>query len=223
LWKDADEVAKATRQQRQRRTKEATHKSRVMHSKVTAKSCQRQRRQRRQRRSQKQKRNRKDKLSRSLAQGGGNGRGEGGEGSKGLKVAKKAKRAEKPKDAKEAQAPAVVSCIDPALDDPERFSCECLAQGLQRCHGQNIEECMRKILCTSESLDVCQEWKDSESGHCDEQALDIDDSSAEMIQRNQSTSAKMVQKASALIARRSKTETNMGDSLDSSVQGKCSQ
>ena len=48
------------------------------------------------------------------------------------------------------------TCIDPAYDDPETFSCECLQEGMRKCNGQNVEKCINEILCTSTSLDICQ-------------------------------------------------------------------
>jgi len=55
---------------------------------------------------------------------------------------------------------AVESCMDPASDDPETFSCECLEEGMQQCQGKNdVVKCLRNILCASSELNVCQKWK----------------------------------------------------------------
>jgi len=62
------------------------------------------------------------------------------------------------------------SCINPASDDPDRFKCECMEEGFQKCKGQNLDDCLRALLCNLD--DVCQEWKkDSQYGRCDSMSL----------------------------------------------------
>jgi len=55
------------------------------------------------------------------------------------------------------------ACFNPSEDDPEAFSCECLAKAREKCQGQDLEECTHALLC-DRNLNVCQDWKEEECG-----------------------------------------------------------
>ena len=48
------------------------------------------------------------------------------------------------------------SCVDPALDDPESWECECVEQMTVKC-GSVDEECFRGLLC--KNVNICEAWK----------------------------------------------------------------
>jgi len=107
----------------------------------------------------------------------------------------------------ESRAQQLTPCVDPSIEDPEAWDCDCLEEMVESCGGLS-EDCLKKRMCKIDS--VCKAWKEQ---HC----------SPEMIAMHQNTSTKVGPQASALISRRTKSEANVRDSLDSSVQGKCSQ
>jgi len=92
-------------------------------------------------------------------------------------------------------------CINPAFDDEGSFNCECLKTGMEKC-GDDDYECLHDLMCTSENLGICQEWKDGEFGDCASRSS-----------------------ATSLIARRGVAKTsamaNMSADMDLSLTGKC--
>jgi len=99
------------------------------------------------------------------------------------------------------------ACLDPSVEDPEGWDCDCLEKMVETCGGLS-EECLKNRMCKIEK--VCDAWKEQ---HC----------SSEMIATHKNTSTKVARQESALVSRRTKPEANVGDSLDNSLQGKCSQ
>jgi len=99
------------------------------------------------------------------------------------------------------------ACLDPSVEDPEGWDCDCLEKMVDSCGGLS-EECLKNRMCKIEK--VCDAWKEQ---HC----------SSEMIATHKNTSTKVGREASTLMSRRTKPEANVGDSLDSSLTGKCSQ
>jgi len=93
------------------------------------------------------------------------------------------------------------TCIQPDIDDPESWDCECLPIMEKRCEEEvqfqdlSIEECLRMQIC--EHAQVCTSWKAS---HCD-------------------------QPSQSLMIRRAVASSNISEEtgLDDAVQGKCSQ
>jgi len=98
-------------------------------------------------------------------------------------------------------------CVDPSIEDAEAWDCDCLEEIVESCGGLS-EDCLKSRLCKLPK--VCESWTKQ---HC----------SSSMIAMHKNTSAKGGQQASALMSRRTEFEANVGDSLDSSMQGKCSQ
>ena len=72
-------------------------------------------------------------------------------------------------DSRHIAAPAK-SCINPAFDDPETFTCDCVEKAMWKCDGKNIDQCIRKLLCTMK--DICEEWKYSDGG-CSERSMSM--------------------------------------------------
>jgi len=58
------------------------------------------------------------------------------------------------------------SCVDPALDDPESWECECVEEMTGTCGGVD-EECFRGLLC--KNANICAEWKQT---HCPESLIE---------------------------------------------------
>jgi len=58
------------------------------------------------------------------------------------------------------------SCVDPALDDPESWECECAEDMTATCGGVD-EECFRGLLC--KNANICAEWKQT---HCPESLIE---------------------------------------------------
>jgi len=99
-------------------------------------------------------------------------------------------------------------CVDPAIDDPESYDCECVEEMIETC-GSVDETCFKNIMC--KNFQVCQSWK--ESAGC-----------VNLIQTNQEGTAK-VGDLNAALGQRSQELASSGleDALDGSLQGKCSQ
>jgi len=91
------------------------------------------------------------------------------------------------------------SCVDPQVDDPESYDCECAEEMSATCSGpnhadQDLETCLTTLLC--QNSNVCSSWK---RGHC---------AGSLMEQRRQE---------STKVARIDK----LHNGLESTVQGKC--
>jgi len=93
-------------------------------------------------------------------------------------------------------------CIDPAIEDPESYECECAEKMIKTCQGVD-EACFKRFMCNSDQ--VCRSWK--EDVGCTSALLEVDgDLNAALGQRSQE-----------------KVSNGIGDALDGSLQGKCSQ
>jgi len=127
-------------------------------------------------------------------------------------------------------------CIDPGVDEPDAWACECLDHAVDVCGGTN-EECFTNLMC--DSPEVCVAWKDSNC-NLDGAAIDLQQRagvSSESAQANApdsdvdpSLTGSLQQPTGpgALIAaaeRRTQVIKRSAsiDSLDDTVQGKCSQ
>jgi len=100
------------------------------------------------------------------------------------------------------------SCIDPAVDDPESWDCECAKDMTTSCGGVD-EACFKRILCGK--AEICQTWKDD--AEC----------STFLIQKSEDEISGT--HSSEALGQRSQEMASSGivASLDGSVQGKCSQ
>jgi len=90
------------------------------------------------------------------------------------------------------------SCVDPSIDDPESWNCDCM-QSMERVCGKVDEVCFRGLMCKHPS--ICCSWKQTHcpaSDHCGESAA-LDD-------RGMVTS-----------------NIDLDNSLDQTLSGKCSQ
>jgi len=109
-------------------------------------------------------------------------------------------------------------CVDPNVEDAESWSCECVDEMTESCNelrqGVPLETCFHSIMCGN--TNVCESWK---GDHCGEFLLAkaSQNKSAALTRRG----AKTGPDASILISHRTKVEQNVGDSLDSSLTGKC--
>jgi len=106
-------------------------------------------------------------------------------------------------------------CIDPAVDDAEAWSCDCMQDLVDACSGIDAD-CFRTKMC--QSSEVCDEWKQS---HCPTLFL---------IKANESTPEEEARAALVSMTRRGAIRANGTRSsmammahgaLDSSVTGKC--
>jgi len=99
-------------------------------------------------------------------------------------------------------------CVDPSVEDPEAFDCECMDKMTASC-GEVNEECFNGILC--KNTNVCDSWKDA---HC-----------ADVLLAKQNISIKAPQTKSAGLMRRDAQGAiaTVDDHLDSALSGKCSQ
>jgi len=93
-------------------------------------------------------------------------------------------------------------CVNPRVDDPESYDCECVEDMIKTCEGVD-EACFKGIMCNS--AEVCQSWKDSEECASLIQTNE-GDMSADLVQRSQDSASSAI-----------------GDALDGSLAGKCSQ
>jgi len=50
------------------------------------------------------------------------------------------------------------SCIDPAIEDPEAMSCECMESFHKQCNDADDEACFKKAICDHKG--VCTRWKE---------------------------------------------------------------
>jgi len=99
-------------------------------------------------------------------------------------------------------------CVDPSVEDPESWECECMDQMTASCDGVD-EECFNKILCGN--TNVCGSWK---GAHCEESLL----------AKHKITLQASQNKSAALMRRVAKTSIAIvDDRLDSALSGKCSQ
>ena len=78
----------------------------------------------------------------------------------------------------------VDDCVNPEVDDPESWECECLEDmradcALPKHPGMNklmqtldpklpLESCLRIIMCKKET--ICQSWRDQ---HCEDSMVDV--------------------------------------------------
>jgi len=90
-------------------------------------------------------------------------------------------------------------CINPAVDDPESWDCECIDDMITSCDGVS-QSCFKGIMC--KNAGVCQSWKD-----------EVD------------CAAHVSSSAHAALGQRGQehASSGIGDALDGSLQGKCSQ
>jgi hypothetical protein len=99
-------------------------------------------------------------------------------------------------------------CVDPSVEDPESWDCECMGEMTASCDGVD-EACFSKIFC--DNTNVCESWK---SAHC-----------AEVLLAKHKISIPASQNKSAALMRRvANTAIAIVDHrLDSALSGKCSQ
>jgi hypothetical protein len=100
-------------------------------------------------------------------------------------------------------------CIDPATDDPESWSCDCVQDLIDECGGIHAS-CFRTQMC--QSTEICTSWKKS---HCPGWSSLISKS-------NESTTEE--KKATSLVLMRRTTSHAQGaidNGLDGSLKGKC--
>lgn len=122
-------------------------------------------------------------------------------------------------------------CVDPATDDVEAWACECLDYVIDLCGGTN-EECFVQQLCANG--EVCRHWKDA---HCQaslQQRLGVSSKSAQTNAPDRGADASLtgslqppLEPGALTAAAEWRTQASKRsistDSLDSTVQGKCSQ
>ena len=106
-------------------------------------------------------------------------------------------------------------CVDPSLDDPESFGCDCMEYMTNECSGVD-EVCFRGLMCKHSG--ICCSWKET---HCPT----VDQCSSSMLRStNSSTSHEdTMEGQSASLEDRSKVTANIDSSLDQTLSGKCSQ
>jgi len=99
-------------------------------------------------------------------------------------------------------------CIDPAVDDPESWDCECVEDMKTSCGGVD-EACFKGILCGK--AEICQTWKDD--AECPTFLVQKSEDDISGTHSNDALGQRSQEMASSGIAA----------SLDGSLQGKCSQ
>jgi len=137
-------------------------------------------------------------------------------------------------------------CVDPSVDDPESWECECMPSWMKTCSlpansELSLEQCLRTIMCKDPA--VCEGWRDE---HCEDSMVDVSATGALDAQRaNQDHSvvqnAEMKQRTQISnhvahnvgvgdgmdgtlqrqIERRGAINSNNIGSIDSALQGKC--
>jgi len=99
------------------------------------------------------------------------------------------------------------TCVNPAVDDPESFECECLSDMETTCGGVD-EDCFKGILCGK--AEICQTWKD-------------DAGCTTLIQKSEAE----ISGTHSIEALRQRIQESASSgidaSLDGSLHGKCSQ
>jgi len=130
-------------------------------------------------------------------------------------------------------------CIDPSVDEPDAWACECLDHAVDVCGGTN-EECFTNLMCDSNGeANICESWKEancnldgaaidlqqragvsSESAQANAPDSDVDPSLTGSLQQPSGPGALIAaaERRTQVITRSAST-----DSLDDTVQGKCSQ
>jgi len=107
------------------------------------------------------------------------------------------------------------NCVDPSLDDPESFSCDCMEQMESQC-GEVDEACFRDFMCKKSG--ICCSWKET---HCP--TADQCSSSQLLMTISSTGQADTMEGERASLEDRSKVTGNIDNSLDQTLSGKCSQ
>jgi len=63
-------------------------------------------------------------------------------------------------DVSESNGNGESQCVDPTVDDPESFECDCIESWIASCDGVDAD-CFHTKMC--EHSKICSSWKDS---HC---------------------------------------------------------
>jgi len=102
-------------------------------------------------------------------------------------------------------------CVDPAVEDAESWDCECFQEMKESCEGEEDEgACFKQIMCNNAG--VCASWKAEQCTDLIQKTTDVNsvaqggDWNAALGQRSQEQAS-----------------IGIGDALDGSLQGKCSQ
>jgi len=104
-------------------------------------------------------------------------------------------------------------CIDPAVDDPESWDCECVEDMKTSCGGVD-EACFKGILCGK--AEICQTWKDD--AEC---PTFLVQKSEDEISGTHSSEA-LGQRSQAMLTRqKGQEDVDLSGSLDGSLGGKC--
>jgi len=98
-------------------------------------------------------------------------------------------------------------CIDPAMDDPESWECDCLQSLVDACGGIN-ENCFRTTMC--QSSEICASWKTS---HC----------GSSLISKSNESTTEEKEATSLVLMKRTKSNGQgaIESGLDGSLEGKC--
>jgi len=93
------------------------------------------------------------------------------------------------------------ACVDPSVDDPESWDCECAETMNAACDGKELEPCMQKMMCKNSN--ICCSWKKE---HCPSPTC----TGALMAERSQ-------------VSTKAVTSSSLHNDLDSATQGKCAE